>query len=571
MKTTLFYFFTFTFLIVFSQKSIKGDYSFEISEPYKINDTKNREYFSKGDEILAVKYHKNKVFLQKYNSATLEFVSVKEYNDFDGNIVVESLLEVNSTYFLFYSLWSKKNSYGELYYRIIDFDKGEFTGEKTKVLSIKEDTKTYNSIRYKDSGTKRNSLWLTYSKDNSKQFSFFKSEDETKIAISYIEKPKVKSDKKSFDITNFSVFSNKMKLLWNKTYTMPYTERIMDLLSTTLTSEGDIFYLARVFHDESNQDFVDNKPNYHLELFKLSETNEEKVNSIDFGAHFLSDVVIFEQDSTINCLGFYNSYISNSDTWNKRHAGKKLIKGNANGIFYIKTDKISNKVIFDKKKEIPIEVITKHLGKGGEKRMKSRDKKGKAEFFDLKLRNVVFLEKGEVFILGEQLYFFEVGGSYFNVSQGEVGGHYSSGKLEIYAKDFLIAKLDSLGDIKLINRLAKKHKKADADKTFTYFKIKDKHYIAFLDNIKNLNLTEKDIPERYDDGGGRKGCLMVYEINNKTGEVKKDAIFDLKNITDEISGHLFDVNRIMKTKDDALLLELYKKDKEEILIKIQRN
>lgn len=563
MKNTLFYFFTFSFLIVFSQKSIKGDYSFTISKPYKINDTRNRDYFTKEGEVLAIKYRKDIVYIQKYDSKLNEFISVKKYDDFEKKIIIERVIELNENYYLFYSLWSEDKSYVELYYREIDFDRGEFIGEKIKVFVVNKDIKTYNPIRYKDSGTKRNTLWLTYSKDNNKKFTFLKSEDETKLTIYYTEVPKIKSDKKSYDKTTFSVFTDKMKLLWNKTYTMPYTERIMDLLSTTLTSEGNILYLARVFHDESNQDFVDNKSNNHLELFKLSETNEEIITKIDFGPYYLSNVVIFEQNSFINCLGFYNGYVSNSDTFSKRNSGKR-IPGNADGVFYIRIDKKSKNVIFDRKHEIPINVITKYLGKGGKKRMEGREEKDRAEFFDLKLRNIVFLQENKLLLIGEQLYVN------IEANIGANGAYYGE-RESSYLKDLFVCKIDFLGNLEWMDRLAKRQSKTHLDKSFNHFFIDGKHYIAFLDNIKNLELKEENVPERYDDGGGRKGYLMVYEIDNETGEVKKDAIFDLKNITEEISGHLFDVNRMMKTKDDALLLELYKKDKEEILIKIQRN
>lgn len=566
MRKYLFYFILFMVFSSYAQNSVKKQYSYTIGKPYKIFNATNRLYLEKGNEILSVKYKNNIVAIQKYDSERLELISIHEYNDFNKKVIIEELVKAKDKYYMFYSLWSdnKANVYGELYCREIDFDKGEFVNKGFKVLNLKDKLRYDYTTKYINSGNERDRMHLTFSKENRKKITFLKSKDESKLAILYSVIPKIKSDIINHDRIGLYVCDNKMNKLWSKQYIMPHSERKMDVLSYTLLSNGNVIFLVRVFHDNSNKDFKNNTINFHLEIIEISEkVNQANNFKINFGNHYLSSALIFEDDvdSSINCIGFYNGSVSNSDTWSKRNNNFKTIPGNADGIFYFKKDLNTSNIIFDKKHEIPIEVIVKYLGKGGKKRMEVKDKEGRAEFVDLKLRTIIFLENGEILLLGEQLY--------IDISTFYEFGFSQSSKP--YVKDLFIAKINSKGDVLWMDRLAKRQKGDFLDKSFNYFKMKDKHYVVFLDHIKNLDLEEEDVPERFDDGGGKKGHLMIYEIDDKTGKVNKDAIFDLKKIDDEMSGHLFNINRVVRVSDDTFVLELYKREQEEVLIKVKRN
>jgi len=42
----------------YSQKALSSDYSFKVSEPYKVFDAKDKLYFSKGNEVMSLKFDK---------------------------------------------------------------------------------------------------------------------------------------------------------------------------------------------------------------------------------------------------------------------------------------------------------------------------------------------------------------------------------------------------------------------------------------------------------------------------------------------------------------------------------
>ena len=111
-----------------SQKTLSTDYSYKISEPYKVFDAKEKMYFSKGNEVLALKIDGKEVLIQKFDSDKPAFIKEKLYEKFfPKNYVVEDVLELNGKYYFMYSSWDGDNDKEQLFYNEINFDKGEFS------------------------------------------------------------------------------------------------------------------------------------------------------------------------------------------------------------------------------------------------------------------------------------------------------------------------------------------------------------------------------------------------------------------------------------------------------------
>ncbi|MBK9765013.1 MAG: hypothetical protein IPO87_17125 [Flavobacteriales bacterium] len=84
-----------------------------------------------------------------------------------------------------------------------------------------------------------------------------------------------------------------------------------------------------------------------------------------------------------------------------------------------------------------------------------------------------------------------------------------------------------------------------------------------FDTHKNLTVPEDDIPVL-------KGIpvVMVDRINERSGVVTREVVVN----TEEVKGiKLFQLaqDRVVRTSDSELLMEAYKKDKEDILLRIQ--
>jgi len=89
-----------------------------------------------------------------------------------------------------------------------------------------------------------------------------------------------------------------------------------------------------------------------------------------------------------------------------------------------------------------------------------------------------------------------------------------------------------------------------------------------MDNVKNLMLSSTDVPSYAVDGAG--GFLTTYKVNFNSGDVKKISILDSRNVKGT-KIYQFSVSRIFSSANDEFTFEVYKKKKEDILIRVKLN
>ena len=89
--------------------------------------------------------------------------------------------------------------------------------------------------------------------------------------------------------------------------------------------------------------------------------------------------------------------------------------------------------------------------------------------------------------------------------------------------------------------------------------------MVFLDNVKNIDLPIDKTPALHSDGQG--GYLTAVKIADSDGSLTKSSILNGRDIED-FQMHQFSVNRVFKTSENSFMLEVYKKKKEDIMIKV---
>jgi len=120
--------------------------------------------------------------------------------------------------------------------------------------------------------------------------------------------------------------------------------------------------------------------------------------------------------------------------------------------------------------------------------------------------------------------------------------------------------------------LPKRQKDASGqgDMGFKYFTQNNNHYFLFLDNIKNLELDENERPKLHRDGAG--GYLTAYKVTDD-GTVSKFSVLNVDAVPELKKGavYQFTVKRILNLSDNEFVVEFYKKNKEDVLIKFKIN
>jgi len=515
-------------------------------KPYRVVDAFYKIYIQKGGKILTFKRTMKTLKMQLFDVKTLTELNTKDIVDLPKGYHFECIKEFKGTYFLFYSLWDKPNKKEQLFCREIDFDNFGFKG--TDKLLVKVDGKVTD---FKGEGGISFNIFTGFGATDIDKFNVQTSFDSTKVLIQYRRKPTEKKDKLSKDIIGLYVFNNKMESIYGDEYTMPYTESKMNNMDYSIDSEGNVYTLATVFNDDDSRikKYKDGKPNFRLELLCVQQNVKDfRITKIEVGTNIVTDLWLFETtNKQMICAGFY------SEAKNTKYSGDL---DDASGIFMFKTDKNGEAKNVQTYK-IPVEVINQYLTDKEQAKNEKADKNDKTEFRDLQLRQLIIQKDGSIIIVGEQYYLITYQSYSGNTSHTEYESHYN---------DMLIAKIDANGKLAWMKKLPKRQKGglAQGGLSYKYINSNNNHYLVFLDNVKNLTLPTNKKPATHQDGAG--GFLTAYKVSDASGEVSKVSLLDTKDFND-MKLEQFKVDRVLKTGEDQFVVEFYKNQKEDILIK----
>ncbi|HEU0136808.1 MAG TPA: hypothetical protein VFQ50_05915 [Flavobacterium sp.] len=133
--------------------------------------------------------------------------------------------------------------------------------------------------------------------------------------------------------------------------------------------------------------------------------------------------------------------------------------------------------------------------------------------------------------------------------------------------DILITKIDAAGKLAWMKKLPKKQMgmKGLGGMSYKHFYANNHHYLVFLDNVKNFNLPVDKTPALHSDGQG--GYFTSYKIDDTTGASINSSVFNVRDVED-MTIYQFAIGRIVETEDNAFMVEVYKKKKEDVMIKV---
>jgi hypothetical protein len=515
---------------IWAQKLSK-DFKVSRTSPYAVVDAGSKKYFSVGnDQSLSVKTRSGVVTLQKFDIATKKEVAREVHADFPKYTKEQQILQVEGHIYFISEAYDKKSKTFTVSAREInsdDLSMGDLTTLFTTDRPVVGAVASFGTVQMFSFGPPR-----------ANKFEVISSFDGSKILIRYRLKPASRKDSENYDELGFYVFDNKLNKLWGKEQKMPYTEKEMNNLAYTVASDGTAYMLALVRESKS------------VELMTITE-NDFSTKPLDINKDLVFQKFDLREDDegNIACVAFYATGIEF-----KFNFGGGALVFNTNGIYFFKFTPEGEVVdAFDY--EFDIDFINQYRTGREKSKNDKREKQGKAGIPDLKLLEFSVEKDGSVLIIGERAY-----------ARNEFYG--PKQQMVYHFSNVVATKINPDGTLKWMKKLPKNQAglRGKGGMGIKYIRSEDSHYVMFLDNVKNSNLTVAKAPVPHKDGAG--GFLTAYKVNDGSGEIEKHNILDVRDLQG-IKLHQFNTSRIFNVSDNLFLLETYIKGKKDMMIKIE--
>lgn len=512
----------------------KGQAKITVGQPYQVIDSPDKFYFQDKGNILTVKMVKRTIILQRLDAKTLKFQQTRIYEDFPKGFQFEKITKFDNRLYLFYSHWEDEKEY--LFAREIDIATCGMKPAK-KIVTVTE----------KISGDLVKTGMFAVGVAN--KYDFYFSHDSTSMLVNYRLKPEKRDDSKSYDVIGAHIFTPDLTEKWGAKVKMPYTEKKMDNLGYSLDSKGNAYIVARVYNDDSTDEKKrgEDDANYKLEIITIANKTAQTTSAkVEVGDKFVKNLWLYESPKGgMVAAGYYNT-------------GRK--SDNVDGMIMFKLDP-SGKPSSLNAYEIPVDILNQYASEKTKRKNERKEDNDKAEAVGMELREIQVEDDGSVILIGEQ-YLEKVYTTYMNGR--------SSTSYTYYYNDMLVAKIDPAGKLAWMKKLPKRQQGSGGrgGMSFAHISNKFNHYFLFLDNEKNKDLPITELPARHVDGQG--GFLTAYHIDSKTGNVKKVTLLDTRNVNG-MEVFQFNPDRILGTAPNTFVCEVYKKKKEDVLIKVELN
>jgi hypothetical protein len=481
-----------------SAYSQSNKFSFKLGTEYDLpRKTEDLAFFgNEKDGIVNLSIKKEELILVRFNAKTLNKTIEQKIDlpEATRNFGSERVVDFNNNqYYWIHSDWDKDGGKEMLYYDKIDVGTGKIAEANHQML---ETTKI--------AGTTATTGFYSYKTVGKYQYNY--DADQKKLLVSYRLFPEERSDKKNYDKIGLQVFDENLNKLWGGEFKMPYTEAMMDNSDFSVDSRGNAYLLAKVYDSDSRKERDKNtdKAAYHYEVMKFAKDSRKIIIApISIDDNYIKETTLIE--NSLHQMIIACTY-------------SKKSKGNGtDGVFLAALDQ-DGKIVKYKNGyyEFPKEELAKFESARSKRRMENKDD---YETPNLKVRNVSVEADGSIFIACEEYHLVV---TYHTDSRGFTNYSYT-----YYYEDILGSKINAAGQFEWLRKIPKRQRGSNGRGTMSFKLISDAsgYYFLYLDNLKNLHLTENEVPKYHVDGYG--GQVMVSRID-QSGNLSKELLFDTR-------------------------------------------
>ncbi|MGV3613047.1 MAG: hypothetical protein ACO1N0_18950 [Fluviicola sp.] len=530
----------------------KGGSKVEVNtgKPYEVVDAASKQYVTlPNGNVLSVKTDGIEITLQTFDGNSGDQIKKKMTPALKKGSLLQRIVQTTEGVFYLYEMYNGSIKAFELFSMEIDtedltFDKPvSLLQTKRKITKGERDDEGDFPLTW---GTAKTGAMegLVFIGVN---FTVYQSYDRSHIMVQYRLKPETKRDAKSYDELGFHVFDKSMNPLWGGEYKMPHTEAEMNNIAYTVTSKGVVYMISYLTSTKE------------LELISVSKEGiaTHKLEGTDGSLLFNRMRLIEDVDGDVICSSFYASGLDFKGSFSMGMSATLAFMANGIYGFTISPDFVVSGIY---NIEFPQELIKSYLSERQAKKQDASEKKGREGIEDLQMIDFFAQKDGSFIITGEQKY---VRNEMYMTGTTNVA-HFGS---------MVVAKISKGGELAWITKLPKNQALVLGDNynpfsegqlSYTYINSGSNHYMIFVDNEKNATLGKNEAPAAHKNGMG--GYLMAMKVDDKTGEWERIKLADMNDLGG-YKAYQFRVTRICKATDNTFLMEIYKKEKQDVMIK----
>lgn len=506
---------SFYFVLLFyflSSYWLLGQENIRLGIPYKVIDTPGREYIMdhSGQNIIAIKGDRSRFFLQKLDVHSLREISRTKLFHLPEKGQLHDLIKVQNQYFVLYSVIGKP---GKFYALKVNFSKGTISNTPIPLHGDEELTiESYEQLQ-------PNAPLITLSfSSNGRDL------NKTSLIISY------------------SKLGEDLKKEATETITIQNKHPVSRIKKYVLDEEGNLYLLIALAQEQMTK--TGEPIDHELVKVDLATRKYKLLSSIKMEyMNFVNASMVVNKQGHISITSFHRVLDENFNN-NAINGITVATYDPTTQLFQIFPHSFSLAFLSDYESIQTKKVLEESAEKG-----------------ELKLN---FINKGPTILNedGSLVQFAEVLFSKTYIDPDFGPNHSSS---TFYTEESIVIKVNLDGSIAWMHKLPKKHIGEAGKVGSKYQKIGDAHWLFYCDHADNKFLTRDQEPVRYED---RAGVVAAYEIDDATGRVTKHFLFSLINNSVGRRFYQLGSSRIVPVAADKIVVELYKKKKEDILIEI---
>ncbi len=332
------------------------------------------------------------------------------------------------------------------------------------------------------------------------------SSDSSTIALVYTI-PNKRKENQAFGV---HVFDRSLNETWTQRFELPYTNKLIDLTTHRITSEGDLYILGRRYYGKRRVK-LDGKINYDYLLLSFDKTGGIDSFKIESEGKYLKDMQVdIAPSGDIISAGFYSD--------------KGTVQ--AGGAYYMRIDGKSRNVVHKSFKEFEDGFLLQNMTEGKKKRIQKKLDKGKdVELPFFFIDEFILGEDGSTKIIAEQRHIYTV--TTYTQYGVITTTHFDY-------DDMMLLNINPQGEFTDAIRVAKNQHTTNDRAAFSSYSsaYNNRHiYLIFNDNAQNLNYS----------GVGRVApmqknsttMVMVSRIDEH-GKVVRDALFDRGDVETKV-------------------------------------